>query len=91
MARKKKPVKEFVLVSLGKREFARKGRSYITTHVDSGRPMDLPKGYDHWRDGWAWAQVTEIIVDPKHGGPATYRFEDWQHDRIQKIISRGPD
>jgi hypothetical protein len=84
---RRKPLREHVLVNLGRRDFAKRRGKYITTEVASGRPMDLPKNYDHWRDGWSWASVEHVTTDPKHTGPAEYRFEDWQVARIVKVVA----
>jgi hypothetical protein len=81
------PKREFVLVSLGRREFAKRRGKFITTKIEGARPTDLPAGFTNWRDGWSWAEVTEVIGDPKHSGAPTYAFEDWQVGRIRKIIA----
>jgi hypothetical protein len=82
---------QFALVSLAKREFARKGRSkkYITTTVASGRPLgDLPRGFNNWRDGWSWQPITEVRESAAHSGPDKLIFEDHQVARLIRIIAK---
>jgi hypothetical protein len=77
---------EFVLLNSTTREFGRDKRGrIILTKVDAGRPMELPKGFDHWKQGWQWAPVVEDITVPSHRGAATYRQIDAQVDRIARI------
>jgi hypothetical protein len=87
MPRRKKQLKEFVLYSITTREFARKGNKFITTEIESGRPLDLPKGYDNWRQGWSWQEIYETKINPLHRSAAKYINTDPNVCRIEKVIS----
>jgi len=84
--RKKKNLKEFALVSLTMREIAKQRGKYITTEIESGRPIDLPKGYDNWRQGWSWQEICETLVDPKHTGKPIYELRESQTARVSKVV-----
>ena len=86
MAHKKKQLKEFALVSLAKREFAKQRGKFITTEIESGRPLDLPKGFDNWQQGWGWQEICETLVDPKHTGKPIYELRESQTARVSKVV-----
>ena len=86
LMRKKKNLKEFALVSLTKREIAKQRGKYITTEIESGRPIDLPKGYDNWRQGWSWQEICETLVDPKHTGKPIYELRESQTARVTNVV-----
>jgi hypothetical protein len=89
MARKKKqPSKEFILMNLSRREFAKKRGKVIATEIESGRPLDLPPGYDPRKGSWSWEQIYGVFPDPRHSGQPIYELRESQTARVTKIV--GP-
>jgi hypothetical protein len=84
-------MKEFVLLNGVTKEFGRDKRGrIIVTKVAAGRPMQLPAGFDDWRQGWQWAPVVEDVIIPSHRGAATYRQIDLQVDRVARVKAPKP-
>lgn len=76
--------KLFVVFSHANREFGYRGGKVVTKEVATGRPMELPKAFDPRH--WGWAQVVETRIDPSHKGAPRFFQEDWQTDRIVRVV-----
>jgi hypothetical protein len=80
--------KTYILWNSATRAVAKRGNKFVL-HEGAQPPTwdNYPRRFPS-SAGWRFEEVHEVVVDPKHNGPATYVQTDSQCARFSKIISR---
>jgi hypothetical protein len=82
---------KYILWSLSSREPALDSRGRV---IESDRPVHIDEWPAHWpgtlsrrKNNWAFAEIEQTIVDPKHRGPARFEQRDHNVARIRKTVA----
>jgi hypothetical protein len=77
----------WIVTNLCTREIPKsRGRYLVKEAVECPRADALPAAFSP-RQGFAWAEVVETVVDPAHRGDPVFKQPDWQVARIARIIA----